>query len=67
MLIIGVLFFLEAAASFSVLVFRTSTLIMDAYEIIKNHTDNGFPKTRLQSFHMDGDITKLAICSSQLS
>lgn len=34
-------------------------LIMDAYEIIKQYTDSGFPKTRLQSFYMDRDITQL--------
>lgn len=39
-------------------------LIMDAYEIIKQYSDNGFPKTRLQSFYLDGDITKLSIVSS---
>lgn len=36
-------------------------LIMDAYEIIKQYSDNGFPKTRLQSFYLDGDITKLTL------
>ena len=35
-------------------------LIMDAYEIIKEYSDKGFPKSRLQSFYMDGDLSKLA-------
>lgn len=34
-------------------------LIMDAYEIIKQYSDNGFPKTPLQSFYIDGDLSKL--------
>lgn len=34
-------------------------LIMDAYEIIKQYGDNGFPKTKLQTFYMDGDVSKL--------
>lgn len=34
-------------------------LIMDAYEIIKQYGDNGFPKSALQSFYLDGDINKL--------
>lgn len=34
-------------------------LIMDAYEIIKQYTDNGFPKTRFQTFYLDGDLTHL--------
>jgi len=34
-------------------------LIMDAYEMIKQYSEKGFPKSRLQSFYMDGDISKL--------
>lgn len=34
-------------------------LIMDAYEMIKQFSDNGFPKTRLESFYLDGDMSKL--------
>lgn len=35
-------------------------LIMDAYEMIKQYSDAGFPKTRLESFYLDGDLSKLA-------
>lgn len=34
-------------------------LIMDAYEMIKEYSDKGFPKSRLESFFLDGDVTKL--------
>lgn len=38
-------------------------LIMDAYDIIKQYSDNGFPKTKLQTFYLEGDLTKLATAS----
>lgn len=38
-------------------------LIMDAYEIIKQYSDKGFPKTPLQSFYLDGDLTRLPLAS----
>lgn len=38
-------------------------LIMDAYEIIKQYGDQGFPKTRLQCFYLDGDMSKLCPAS----
>lgn len=36
-------------------------LIMDAYDVIKTYSDKGFPKTKLQSFYMDGDISLLSM------
>lgn len=35
-------------------------LIMDAYEIIKDYSDKGFPKSRLQKFYLNGDLTNLS-------
>lgn len=35
-------------------------LIMDAYEVIKDYSEQGFPLSRLQSFYLEGDLTKLA-------
>lgn len=34
-------------------------LIMDAYEMIKEYSSEGFPKSRLESFYLDGDLSKL--------
>lgn len=34
-------------------------LIMDAYEMIKQYSENGFPKSRLETFYLDGDLSKL--------
>lgn len=34
-------------------------LIMDAYEVIKKYSEDGFPKTRLQAFYLEGDLNRL--------
>lgn len=40
-------------------------LIMDAYEVIKDFSEQGFPKTRLQTFYLDGDMGKLVSISAR--
>ena len=36
-------------------------LIMDAYDVIKAYKVNGFPRTKLQSFYLDGDMSLLSM------